>query len=76
MFLVSYKHKQKTHLMAIGDGGHSEPTATNAPISRFVQWMGYVFSFGVRWVHHNPILFVVDHCIKLFFLFLSSFPWT
>jgi hypothetical protein len=35
MFLVSYIHKQKAHLMAISDGGQSEPTTTNAPIGHF-----------------------------------------
>jgi hypothetical protein len=36
LFLISYKHKQKVHLMAIGDANQSELAATNAPIGRFV----------------------------------------
>jgi len=35
MFLVSYIHKQKAHLMAISDDGQSEPTTTNALIGHF-----------------------------------------
>jgi hypothetical protein len=37
--------------------GHSELTATNAPVGRSVHWMGCVFSFGVGWDSSQSISF-------------------
>jgi hypothetical protein len=71
LFIVSYRHKQKARLMAIGDGSQNAPIATNAPISHFVHWMGCISSFDIKWDHHNPFLFVVDHCTLFFFFFCS-----
>jgi hypothetical protein len=35
----------------------NELVATNALVGRFIHWMGCVFSFDVRCVHHNPFFF-------------------
>jgi hypothetical protein len=37
--------------------GQSELTATNAPVGRYVHWMGCVFSFGVEWGSSQSISF-------------------
>jgi hypothetical protein len=29
--------------------GQSEPAGTNAPVGRFVHWMGCAFSFDITW---------------------------
>jgi hypothetical protein len=56
--------------MAIGDGGQNELIATNALVSCFVHWVGCISSFGIKWDHHNPFLFVVDHCTLFVFFFV------
>ncbi len=47
--------------------GQSELTATNAPVGRFVHWMGCVFSFGAGWGSWQSIFFC---CWPLYFFFL------
>jgi hypothetical protein len=49
--------------------GLGEPTATNAPIGRFIHWMGYIFPFNIRWIHHSPFFFIVGHYFILFWVF-------
>ncbi len=46
---------------------------TNAPVGRFVHWMGCIFSFNVRWGSSQSISFC---CWPLcfFFFFLAVFP--
>ncbi len=46
---------------------HSEPAATNAPIGRFVRWMGCIFSFDTKWGSLQSISFC---CWPLYFFFL------
>jgi hypothetical protein len=57
--------------------GQNERVATIAPVGRFVHWMGYVFSFGIKCGSSQSISFSIVHCI--FFLGVYSwlfFPWT
>jgi len=37
--------------------GQTEPAATNAPVGRFVHWMGCVFSFGAGRSSSQPPFF-------------------
>jgi hypothetical protein len=57
-----------------GNNGQSEPTATNAPIGRFVHWMGCVYSFDVSWdssqsisFHYQPLYIYILGFVLLFF---------
>jgi hypothetical protein len=49
--------------------GQSEPTATNAPVGCSIHWMGYGFSFTVRWD------FITVYFFSLLTTVLFSFFW-
>jgi len=60
MFLMNVNNSSWSH----GRMGQSKPTTTNAPVGRFVHWMGYILSFDVRWGSSQSISF---HCWPLYF---------
>jgi len=50
--------------------GQTEPAATNAPVGRFVHWMGCVFSFGAGRSSITVPFFFLLLTTVLFFFFL------
>jgi hypothetical protein len=54
--------------------GHSELTATNAPVGRFVHWMGCVFFIQRRMGFITVDFFLLLTTVFLF-LFFGSWPF-
>jgi hypothetical protein len=46
--------------------GQNELVTTNALVGHFVHWMGYIFSFGIKWGSSQSISF---HYWPLYFFF-------
>jgi hypothetical protein len=56
--------------------GQNEPVATNALVGRSIHWMGYIFSFGIKWGSSQSIFFRYWPLYFFFGFFFVVFSWT